>query len=96
MFVRTKHRADRLVQTLTARGHRCAPLHANRSQHQRLAAVQGFKAGHVRVLVATDIAARGLDVEGIRHVINFEPRRRWTPTCIASGAPVGPRPPGRR
>jgi ATP-dependent RNA helicase RhlE len=73
VFVRTKHRADRLVQTLTARGHRCAPLHANRSQHQRLAAVQGFKAGHVRVLVATDIAARGLDVEGIRHVINFEP-----------------------
>ncbi len=73
VFVRTKHRADRLVQTLAARGHRCAPLHANRSQSQRLAAVEGFRAGRVRVLVATDIAARGLDVDGIRHVINFEP-----------------------
>ena len=73
VFVRTKHRADRLVQTLAARGHRCAPLHANRTQGQRLAAVQDFKSGHVRVLVATDIAARGLDVDGIGHVINFEP-----------------------
>jgi ATP-dependent RNA helicase RhlE len=73
VFVRTKHRADRLVQTLAARGHRCAPLHANRTQSQRHAAVQGFKSGQVRVLVATDIAARGLDVDGIGHVINFEP-----------------------
>ena len=73
VFVRTKHRADRLVQTLAARGHRCAPLHANRTQRERLDAVQGFKSGHVRVLVATDIAARGLDVDGIGHVINFEP-----------------------
>ncbi len=73
VFVRTRHRADRLVQTLAARGHRCAPLHANRTQRERLDAVQGFKSGHVRVLVATDIAARGLDVDGIGHVINFEP-----------------------
>ena len=73
VFVRTKHRADRLVQTLSARGHRCAPLHANRTQGQRHAAVADFKSGHVRVLVATDIAARGLDVDGIGHVINFEP-----------------------
>jgi len=73
VFTRTKHRADRLVQTLSARGHRCAPLHANRTQGQRHAAVADFKSGHVRVLVATDIAARGLDVDGIGHVINFEP-----------------------
>jgi len=73
VFVRTRHRADRLVQALAARGHRCAPLHADRTQRERLDAVQGFKSGHVRVLVATDIAARGLDVDGIGHVINFEP-----------------------
>ncbi len=72
IFVRTKHRADRLVQTLAANGHQCAPLHANRSQSQREAAVAGFKSGRYRVLVATDIAARGLDVDGIGHVINFE------------------------
>jgi ATP-dependent RNA helicase RhlE len=73
VFVRTKHRADRLAQTLVARGHRCAPLHANRTQRERHDAVQSFKSGRVRVLVATDIAARGLDVDGIGHVINFEP-----------------------
>ncbi|MCC7125142.1 MAG: DEAD/DEAH box helicase [Acidobacteria bacterium] len=73
VFVRTKHRADRLVQTLASHGHRCVPLHADRSQGQRSAAVEGFKTGRFRVLVATDIAARGLDVDGISHVINFEP-----------------------
>ena len=74
VFVRTKHRADRLVQTLSARGHRCAPLHANRTQGQRHAAVADFRIPATsRVLVATDIAARGLDVDGIGHVINFEP-----------------------
>ncbi len=73
VFVRTKHRADRLVQTLASQGHRCVPLHADRSQGQRSAAVEGFKSGRFRVLVATDIAARGLDVDGISHVINFEP-----------------------
>jgi ATP-dependent RNA helicase RhlE len=73
VFVRTKHRADRLVQALSANGHLCAPLHANRTQNERYAAVEGFKSGKFRVLVATDIAARGLDVDGIGHVINFEP-----------------------
>jgi ATP-dependent RNA helicase RhlE len=72
VFVRTKHRADRLVQALAAGGHPCAPLHSDRSQSQREAAVAGFKSGRYRVLVATDIAARGLDVDGIDHVINYE------------------------
>ena len=72
VFVRTKHRADRLATRLSADGHRTATLHANRSQGERMAAVRDFKDGRVTVLVATDIAARGIDVEGIGHVINFE------------------------
>jgi ATP-dependent RNA helicase RhlE len=72
VFVRTKHRADRLARKLEADGHRCAPLHANRSHGQRMAAVQDFRSGRVTVLVATDIAARGIDVAAIGHVINFE------------------------
>ncbi len=72
VFVRTKHRADRLAEALAAGGHKCAPLHSDRSQSQREAAVAGFKSGRYRVLVATDIAARGLDVDGIGHVINYE------------------------
>jgi ATP-dependent RNA helicase RhlE len=72
VFVRTKHRADRITRRLEEAGIRCAPLHGNRSQGQRSAAVESFKAGHVRVLVATDVAARGLDVDDIKHVINFE------------------------
>lgn len=73
VFVRTKRNADRLARRLAAAGIRCAPLHADRSQHQRTAAVEGFRAGRHGTLVATDIAARGLDVDGIGHVINYEP-----------------------
>jgi len=72
VFVRTKHRADRLVRRLETSQIRCAALHANRSQNQRAAAVEGFGSGRVDVLVATDIAARGLDIEQVAHVINFE------------------------
>jgi ATP-dependent RNA helicase RhlE len=72
VFVRTRHRADRLARKLEADGHRCAPLHADRSHGQRMAAVQDFRSGRVNVLVATDIAARGIDVAAIGHVINFE------------------------
>jgi ATP-dependent RNA helicase RhlE len=73
VFVETKRNAERVAQRLTAAGIRCASLHADRSQSQRTAAVEGFRAGRHRTLVATDIAARGLDVEGVGHVINFEP-----------------------
>ncbi|MGE5357606.1 MAG: DEAD/DEAH box helicase [Bacteroidales bacterium] len=72
VFVRTKRWADRLGERLAARGIRCTSLHADRSQSQRTAAVEGFKGGRYKVLIATDIAARGLDIDGIGHVINYE------------------------
>lgn len=72
VFSRTKHGADRIAQRLERRGIRAAALHSNRTQSQRQKALDGFKRGHYRVLVATDIAARGIDVEGISHVINFD------------------------
>jgi len=71
-FTRTKHRANRLAETLTRRGVPCERIHGNRSQAQRTAALAGFKAGRFRVLVATDIAARGIDVEALSHVVNFD------------------------
>ena len=72
VFSRTKHGADKIARKLEQTGVKCATLHANRSQNQRLKALDDFKAGRVRVLVATDIAARGIDVDGISHVINFD------------------------
>ncbi len=71
-FARTKHRADRLALQLERGGLKTATLHSNRSQNQRMRALRDFKAGAARVLVATDIAARGIDVDGISHVINFD------------------------
>ena len=71
-FTRTKHRANRLAQTLTREGISCERIHGNRSQAQRTQALAGFKLGRFRVLVATDIAARGIDVEALSHVINFD------------------------
>jgi ATP-dependent RNA helicase RhlE len=72
VFSRMKHGADRLARSLEARGIRTATLHSNRSQNQRLRALKDFKSGAVRVLVATDIAARGIDVDGISHVVNYD------------------------
>lgn len=72
VFSRMKHAADRLARQLEQKGVRCATLHSNRSQSQRLRALQDFKEGAVRVLVATDIAARGIDVDGISHVVNYD------------------------
>lgn len=72
VFTRTKHGADRVAKRLAGEGTATATLHANRSQSQRLRALQDFKSGAVRVLVATDIAARGIDVDGISHVVNFD------------------------
>lgn len=72
VFSRMKHGADRLARNLEAKGVRTATLHANRSQNQRLRALKDFKSGAVRVLVATDIAARGIDVDGISHVVNYD------------------------
>ena len=72
VFTRTKHRANRLAQFLDRHGVPCERIHGNRSQAQRTQALAGFKAGRFRVLVATDIAARGIDVEALSHVVNFD------------------------
>jgi len=72
IFARTKHRADRLARNLQRAKIPAAVIHGNRSQNQRVAALEGFREGRTRVLVATDIAARGIDVEGITHVVNYD------------------------
>jgi ATP-dependent RNA helicase RhlE len=72
LFSRTKHGADKITRKLEQHGIRTATLHANRSQNQRLRALHDFKSGSVRILVATDIAARGIDVEAISHVVNYD------------------------
>ena len=72
VFSRMKHGADRIARSLEQNGIRTATLHSNRSQNQRLKALKDFKSGAVRVLVATDIAARGIDVDGISHVVNYD------------------------
>jgi ATP-dependent RNA helicase RhlE len=72
VFARTKHRADRLARQLQRARIRAGVIHGNRSQGQRIAALEAFRRGESRVLVATDIAARGIDVEGISHVVNYD------------------------
>jgi len=72
VFVRTKRGADKLARQLSASGIKCAALHADRTQTERSAAMEGFKSGRFRALIATDIAARGIDIEGIGHVVNYE------------------------
>jgi len=72
VFTRTKHRANRLAEHLVRAGIKAERIHGNRSQPQRTEALAGFKSGKYRVLVATDIAARGIDVEALSHVVNFD------------------------
>ena len=72
VFIRTKHRTDKVAKTLHKEGFKVQALHGNRSQSQRTQALDGFRNGRYKVLVATDVAARGLDIEGISHVINFD------------------------
>jgi ATP-dependent RNA helicase RhlE len=72
VFTRTKHRANRLAAQLVAAGIKAERIHGNRSQAQRTQALAGFKDGDYQVLVATDIAARGIDVEALGHVVNFD------------------------
>jgi ATP-dependent RNA helicase RhlE len=73
VFVRTKHGVDRLVKRLNGRGIAAVAMHGNKSQRQRIQALSSFERGEVDILVATDVAARGIDVDGISHVINFDP-----------------------
>ncbi len=72
VFSRTKHGAKKIAATVRAMGHKSAEIHSNRSLNQRREALEGFKSGKYRVLVATDIAARGIDVTGIELVVNFD------------------------
>jgi ATP-dependent RNA helicase RhlE len=72
VFAKMKHGADRIAKYLQQYGVKTATLHSNRSQNQRLRALKDFKSGEVQVLVATDIAARGIDVDGISHVVNYD------------------------
>jgi len=72
VFSRTKHGADKIARRLESSGIKTGTIHSNRSQNQRLRALKDFKSGAVRVLVATDIAARGIDVDGISHVVNYD------------------------
>jgi ATP-dependent RNA helicase RhlE len=72
VFTRTKHGADRVCQKLQRQGIAAAAIHGNKSQNARQRALADFKAGAVRVLAASDIAARGLDIDDVTHVINFD------------------------
>ena len=72
VFTRTKHRADKVAHLIANAGHKVERIHSNRSLNQRLRALEGFKTGRHRILVATDIAARGIDVANIAHIVNFD------------------------
>jgi ATP-dependent RNA helicase RhlE len=72
VFTRTKHGANRVAERLAKQGIEAAAIHGNKSQNARQRALQGFKDGTIKVLVATDLAARGLDVDGVSHVINYD------------------------
>ena len=72
VFVRTKHGADRVARRLSRSGHAATRIHGDRTQSQRVAALRSFSEGHHRVLVATDVAARGIDVAHVAHVVNFD------------------------
>ena len=72
VFTRTKRGADRLAHVLEKRAHKSNRIHGDRSQSQREAALRSFKSGHTRVLVATDVAARGIDINSVSHVINYD------------------------
>ncbi len=72
VFVRTKHGADRVARRLKRAGHEAIQIHGDRSQSQRNAALRSFAQGHHRVLVATDVAARGIDVADVAHVVNYD------------------------
>ena len=72
VFTRTKHGADKLVRVLTRDGINAAAIHGNKSQGARTRALDGFKSGRTAVLIATDIASRGIDVDEITHVVNFD------------------------
>ncbi len=94
VFTRTKHRANRVYEQLEKGKVPVARIHGNRSQMQRTEALTGFKAGKYRILVATDIAARGIDVEALSHVVNFDVPN--LPGALSPRSLRAKEPPGRR
>jgi ATP-dependent RNA helicase RhlE len=72
VFTRTKHGADRLTKALAQAGFAAGAIHGNKSQGQRERAIKAFKSGEIKILVATDVAARGLDIPGVKHVYNYD------------------------
>ena len=72
VFTRTKHGANKVADHLEKSGHAAEVIHGNKSQNARIRALEEFKTGRARILVATDIAARGIDVDDVTHVVNFE------------------------
>lgn len=94
IFTRTKRHARNLALTLEDKRHRVIALQGNMSQPQRIAAMEGFRKGRYDILVATDIAAHGIDVAEISHVINFDMPIPSMRTPIALAAPGAPTPPG--
>ena len=94
VFVRTKHGADRVAQRLSRAGFAAAPIHGDRSQSQRTSALRGFAEGRHRVLVATDVVARGIDVADVAHVVNLRPAprsRRFRASCRPHRPRIQPR-----
>ena len=96
VFVRTKVRCDQLFRTLRDRGMNVRALHGDMSQGSRDGVMLAFKGGRVPILVATDVAARGLDISTVTHVVNYDVPTTPTPTCTASAAPAGSAAPAAR
>jgi ATP-dependent RNA helicase RhlE len=90
LFSRTKHNARKIMMSIRNMGYSAAEMHSNRSLGQRREALDGFKSGRYKVLVATDIAARGIDVVGIELVINYDLPEDAETMCIVSAAQRGP------
>ena len=86
VFSRTKHGADKIAKDLNKQGIPAAAIHGNKSQTARVTALEDFKAGKTRVLVATDIAARGIDISELSHVFNYDLPRCPRPTSTALAA----------
>jgi superfamily II DNA/RNA helicase len=96
VFCQTKRAADQVTEDLSRRGFAVASVHGDLGQGQRERALRAFRNGKVDVLVATDVAARGLDVDDVTHVVNYECPETTRPTCTAPGALGGPAGPGSR
>ena len=96
VFTRTKRGADKVVRALANAGLPAEAIHGNKSQNQRERVLADFRAGRIRTLIATDIAARGIDVEGISHVVNYDLPHVPDATCTGSAAPPAPAPTGWR